>query len=107
VTPFVPDYAPEDHVEEYRAGRGPIDYSHEREWRVLKDMPFEYADVSFVIVDTYQDEARMPKEIKDAIGRENVVLMENYRKVNDLWPWHHYRDARSSADESAPERTVP
>jgi len=90
VTPFVPDYAPEDHVEEYRAGRGPIDYSHEREWRVPKDMPFEYADVSFVIVDTYQDEARMPKEVKDAIGRENIVLMENYRKVNDLWPWHHY-----------------
>ena len=45
---------------------------------------------SFVIVDTYADEARMPTEIKDAVGRENIILMDNYRKVNELWPWHHY-----------------
>jgi hypothetical protein len=91
VTPFVPTYAPDDHVEKYRAGRGPIDYSHEREWRVPGDFAFERAkDVSFVIVDTYLDEARLPRELKDAIGRENIILMDNYRKVNALWPWHHY-----------------
>jgi hypothetical protein len=91
VTPFAPPYAPDDHLEQYRAGKGPIDYSHEREWRVPKDVPFDLAaDVSFIIVDTYLDEARMPKEIKDAVGRENIILMDNYRKVNELWPWHHY-----------------
>jgi hypothetical protein len=32
----------------------------------------------------------MPKEIKDDLGRANIILMDNYRKVNELWPWHHY-----------------
>jgi hypothetical protein len=86
VTPFVPEYAPDDHLEEYRAGKGAIDYSHEREWRVSSDLAFSPSDVSFIIVDTYLDEARMPKEIKDAVGRENIILMDNYRKVNELWP---------------------
>lgn len=90
VTPFAPSYAPDDHLEKYRAGKGHIDYSHEREWRVPKDFPFDLADVSFIIVDTYSDEARMPTDIKDALGRENIILMDNYRKVNQLWPWHHY-----------------
>lgn len=90
VTPFEPAYAPDDHIEKHRAGKGPIDYSHEREWRVPKDVSFELADVAFVILDTYSDEARMPKTIKDAIGRENILLMDNYRKVNQLWPWHQY-----------------
>lgn len=90
VTPFAPEYAPDEHLEEFRAGKGWIDYSHEREWRVTKDLDFSHDEISFVIVDTYSDEARMPKEVKDAVGRENILLMDNYRKVNDLWPWHHY-----------------
>lgn len=32
----------------------------------------------------------LPRELKDAIGRENILLMDNYSQVNALWPWHHY-----------------
>jgi hypothetical protein len=52
----VPQYAPDDHLETYWKGKAPLDYSHEREWRVPKDLPFELSDVGFIIVDTYMDE---------------------------------------------------
>jgi len=90
ITPFVPQYAPTDHLDEYWPNKGYLDYSYEREWRVPQDFAFALSDVSFVVVNSYTDEAKMPREIKNAIGRENVILMENYRKVNELWPWHHY-----------------
>ena len=31
-----------------------------------------------------------PRLIAGEVGRENIILMDNYRKVNQLWPWHHY-----------------
>jgi len=34
VTPFVPGYAPQSHLEKYWKREYPIDFSHEREWRV-------------------------------------------------------------------------
>lgn len=90
ITPLVPSYAPDEHREEYWPNKQPLDFSHEREWRVPHDFAFELPEVSFVIVDTYKDQAVMPRELKDALGRENILLMENYRRVNELWPWHHY-----------------
>lgn len=89
VTPFAPEYAPAAHLAKYNKGKA-LDYSHEREWRVPSDFAFSPSNVSFIIVDTYGDEAHMPRGIKDAVGREKIILMENYRKVNELWPWHHY-----------------
>ncbi len=71
---------------------GVCDYTHEREWRVPRDFIFEYKDVEFVILNNYQDMAEFPKELKDAIGREKFILMDNYRLIERLWPVHRIDD---------------
>jgi hypothetical protein len=78
LTPFNPTYS--------NAGGKVVDYTHEREWRVPHDFQFSPGDVAFIVVNSYTDEAKMPKAIKDSIGRENVLIMDNYRKVKSLWP---------------------
>jgi hypothetical protein len=63
VTPFLPDYAPPNTKDKYKDKFDkPIDYSHEREWRVPHDFVFELNDVKFVIVDSYEDLENFPKE---------------------------------------------
>lgn len=88
VTPFWPAYRPA-HLKDaqYLSGKT-IDYAHEREWRIPHEFKFEYAHVEFVILETYDDMARFPKELKDAIGREKFILMDMYKKVEELWPTH-------------------
>lgn len=65
-----------------------LDYSHEREWRVPGDFGFTLGQVEFVIVDTYEDVAKFPQDLKDAIGRQKFLMMDMYRKIEELWPTH-------------------
>jgi len=88
ITPFWPVYAPKAHRDKYYGNKACIDYAHEREWRVPHDVRFTPQKVAFVIVNKYEDMAKLPKEIKDAIGRENFLIMSNYRKVEEFWPTH-------------------
>ncbi|UCC48985.1 MAG: terminase, partial [Gemmatimonadota bacterium] len=88
VTPFVPEYAPRVHRDRHWRGRAACDYTHEREWRVAHDFTFEYDQVEFVIVDSYEDVARFPRNLKDEIGRERFLIMEVYREIETLWPLH-------------------
>lgn len=64
------------------------DYTHEREWRVPHDLPFEYSDIAFIVLEDYEAMAKFPKELKDEIGREKFVLLDNYKKIEELWPVH-------------------
>jgi hypothetical protein len=80
ITPFVPSY------DNAKAGAKIVDYTHEREWRVPHDFNFKYVDVECVVVSTYQDEAKFPTRLKDEIGREKFLIMENYRQIQTLWP---------------------
>ena len=64
------------------------DYTHEREWRVAADLDFEYSDIDFVVLPDYEAMARFPKQLKDDIGRGKFLLMENYKKIEELWPVH-------------------
>jgi hypothetical protein len=89
ITPFVPAYAPKAYKEKFWKKGGWIDYSHEREWRVPHDLDFQLEDAAFVIVSKYEDMAQAPKALKDAVGRDKWLIMENYRKVEELWPTHH------------------
>ena len=84
VTPFWPAYRPKNLGEHYKT----CDYSHEREWRIPHDFSFEYHQIQFVILDTYDDMAKFPRELKDEIGRDKFILMENYRKIEEFWPVH-------------------
>jgi hypothetical protein len=33
--------------------------------------------------------AKFPKELKDAIGRDKFLLMDNYKMIEKLWPVHN------------------
>lgn len=87
-TPFWPEYRPAAlHGAKHLGGRT-VDYSHEREWRVPHHFTFEYSQVEFVVVKSYEDMARFPKPLKDAIGRDRFILVEIYQNIEALWPTH-------------------
>lgn len=86
VTPFWPSYRPRTLRENGMMNNKNIDYSHEREWRVPHTLAFDYAQVEFIVLDTYEDMAQFPKTLKDAIGRDKFLLMENYRNIAKKWP---------------------
>ena len=88
MTPFCPPYAPQKYKDDFWKKPKSIDYSHEREWRVPHDLDFKLKDVVFVIVASYDDMAKAPKLLKDGIGRDNWLLMDNYEKIEALWPVH-------------------
>src|ERR1700730_6961639 len=54
ITPFCPLYAPAAYRSNHWKGKKPIDYSHEREWRVPHDFTFLLPQVAFVIVPNYE-----------------------------------------------------
>jgi len=85
ITPFSPPYRPKYLKDEW--GRD-VDYTHEREWRVPHEFPFEYNNVQFVILPDYKVMAEFPPEFKDAIGRENFILLDNYKRIEEFWPVH-------------------
>ena len=43
VTPFLPTYAPDSIKNRHPFNGKAVDYTHEREWRVAKDFPFQYS----------------------------------------------------------------
>lgn len=88
VTPFWPTHR-QAHLKDAKYLNGNfMYYAHERERRVRHEFAFDHAYVEFVILDTYEGMARLPKELQDAIGRNKVVLMDMYKLVEDLWRTH-------------------
>ena len=89
VTPFWPFYRDKNLDENVPKNmRKPIDFSHEREWRIPHTFTFEYENIEFVILPDYDAMASFPKGLKDAIGREKFLLMEQYETVEKIWPVH-------------------
>jgi hypothetical protein len=87
MTPFLPSYAPQGFKDRY-PDIGVVDHSHEREWRVPHSVEFTLGQVQFVVVDTYEDMARLRTPVKDGVGRGRFLIMDMYRKIEDLWPTH-------------------
>lgn len=86
ITPFVPEYAPQSLKDSWDMGH--VDFSHEREWRVPHDFTFELNQVQFIIVKSYEDMAKFPRELKDQIDRKKFIIMDIYSHIEDLWPTH-------------------
>lgn len=63
VTPFWPAYRPKSLNKKKRFIT--CDYTHEREWRIPHNFQFDYTQIEFIILDTYEDMAKFPKELKD------------------------------------------
>ncbi len=87
-TPFWPEYRPKALRGNRHLHGKTVDYSHEREWRVPHDFTFEYDQVEFIVVKSYEDMAQFPKPLKDAIGRNRFILVEIYENIENLWPTH-------------------
>ena len=51
-------------------------------------MDFEYSDIDFEVLPDYMAMVRFPKQLKDDLGRDKFLLMENYKKIEELWPVH-------------------
>jgi hypothetical protein len=88
VTPFVPAYAPQGFLDDHWHNKPIVDYSHEREWRVPHDFTFHFDQVEFIVVETYDDMARFPRDLKDQIGRDKFLILDVYRPIERLWPVH-------------------
>ena len=88
VTPFVPKYAPREVKDQHPFGGHVVDYSHEREWRVIDDFSFTDSDVCFVILKSVVDLDAIPDNIVNSIGIEKFIYMDTYRKIEELWPTH-------------------
>jgi len=87
-TPFWPHYRPPALRGAEHLGGKTVDYSHEREWRVPHDFSFTLDSVQFVVVDSYEDVAKFPTPLKDAIGRDRFLIMDVYRQIERFWPVH-------------------
>jgi hypothetical protein len=88
VTPFAPRYAPQSFFNDHWKDKAIVDYSHEREWRVPHDFKFRPDQVEFIVVETCEDVARLPKKLKDKIGRDKFLILDVYRQIERLWPVH-------------------
>jgi hypothetical protein len=85
ITPFVPEYASQEHRAEFWDSRPTVDYTREREWRVPHNLAFGLGDVEFVIVASENDS----QEVVNATGgllAGKVLLMDNYSRVTSVWP---------------------
>ena len=88
VTPFVPSYAP-DSVKNKTPFLGkPVDYTHEREWRVARTISFQYRNIRFVVLEKVSDLQKIPEDIIKEIGVEKFLFMDTYKKIEELWPTH-------------------
>lgn len=88
VTPFVPSYAANSVKDQKPFNGKPVDYTHEREWRVAKDFPFQYSYISFVVLKSYIEMNQIPTDIVEEIGIERFIFVDTYRQIEELWPTH-------------------
>lgn len=87
ITPFCPEYASDGEKQRHSDYVG-MDFSYEREWRVPHDFKFDYRRVAFVVVKSQDDVERLLAETELAIDRNKFLVMDMYRRIEELWPTH-------------------
>ncbi len=88
VTPFAPAYRSKkikDKSEKFKDKD--LDYTHEREWRVVHDFSFEYKQIKFIVVENTQDIEEIIKKIP-MLDKKLFLSIEMYKKIEQLWPTH-------------------
>ena len=84
LTPYSPEYDTDYAKKKYKR----VDYTHEREWRMPNSLTFSYEDIAFVIIQKHVDYDMLPEDFKVNFDRNKIIVMDNYRLVEDLWPVH-------------------
>ena len=80
--PFIAPFDPQGII---KAGV-PLDYLHEREWRLPESLTFEYSDIEFVIVDAIRDATKVVQQIgAQHIPEHKFIAMEVYRNIKGAW----------------------
>jgi hypothetical protein len=94
VAPFVPQYAPPEHRAKYwKEDRPfPMDFTHQREWRLPAQMEFAFDDVAFIFLAIHADLDAMPQSARKALPPEKWIIVSNYQKIEELWPQHNIGD---------------
>ena len=85
ITPFQPIYTPSRMK---RLRFLPVDYTHEREWRSPNDILFDYKDVKFIVLKSNEDYISFPHDLRQLIGDEKFLILDNYKSIEQLWPIH-------------------
>jgi hypothetical protein len=80
--PFVAPFDPEAILK-----KGvPLDWLAEREWRLPKNLSFEYRDVQYVIVNTIEDARNIVHQIgADHLPEERLIPIEVYATIRKAW----------------------
>lgn len=82
IEPFV---APFDPYEVLRRGT-PLDFLHEREWRLSQNLSFEYGDIKYVLVQTIGDARVIMERIgTDRIPMNKFLPIDVSRTIKDAW----------------------
>jgi len=64
----------------------PLDWLHEREWRLPASLAFEYSDVEYVIVGSIDDATKVVKEVgAQHLPEDQVIPMEVYQTISEAW----------------------
>ena len=85
ITPFQPSYIPSRTKLRLKKS---VDYTHEREWRMNENLKFEYRNVEFVVLKSNEDLLGFPKKLREEIGEEKFLILDDYKLIEKLWPNH-------------------
>lgn len=84
LTPYSPEFDTDYAKKKYKR----VDYTHEREWRMSVNLHFEYEDIAFLIIEKHEDYDILPQLFRDNYDRNKIIVMNNYKLVEELWPVH-------------------
>lgn len=64
----------------------PLDWLHEREWRLPRELEFAYADVEYVLVETIKEASDLVYQIgAQQLPEDKIIPMEVYRSIKTAW----------------------
>jgi hypothetical protein len=64
----------------------PIDFIHEREWRLPSSFEFEYKDIEYVIVQSISDATTLVQTIgSEYLPEEKIIPLSIYEEIRKAW----------------------
>lgn len=80
--PFISPFDPEAVI---RPGTR-LDWLYEREWRLPSSLNFDYADITYVIVETINDADEIVHEVGlQHLPEDKLIPLDVYRNIKQAW----------------------